>query len=388
MTDEPEHPEPPGPDDDGRSRRRAGVPTIAPSEPETVGPPPREAARGSERRRRRRRNGVTLAVVVALVLAPLLVVGGWFVWQLDPPGGAGDPVVVEIQPGWGSSEAGDALARDGVVGSSLAFQLWATRVGRRLPGGDVPAARGHGGASGGRRARSGPGVGARRPAHAAAPSRAHAARRSPHRVGALPGHTRGRVPRAWRESGVVRSRYQPAESASLEGLTWPDTYFVGERQTDEEILRMVVSEFDEQADAAGLADAPTAGLTPYEALISASLIQARGVRPTTPPRCPAVIVNRLRQGIPLQIDATLCYAKGGCPPVPTNADKQIDSPYNTYRVPGLPPDADHDRHRRGDASGGEPGRRPLPLLRDRRRRRHALRGRHSRGTRRTSVGSG
>ena len=72
MTDEPEHPEPPGPDDDGRSRRRAGVPTIAPSEPETVGPPPREAARGSERRRRRRRNGLTLAVVVALVLAPLL----------------------------------------------------------------------------------------------------------------------------------------------------------------------------------------------------------------------------------------------------------------------------------------------------------------------------
>ena len=41
--------------------------------------------------------------------------------------------------------------------------------------------------------------------------------------------------------------------------------------------------------------------------------------------------------MPLQIDATLCYAKGGCPPVPTNADKQIDSPYNTYRVTGLPP---------------------------------------------------
>jgi UPF0755 protein len=41
--------------------------------------------------------------------------------------------------------------------------------------------------------------------------------------------------------------------------------------------------------------------------------------------------------MPLQIDATLCYAKGGCPPVPSNADKQIDSPYNTYRVSGLPP---------------------------------------------------
>ena len=52
---------------------------------------------------------------------------------------------------------------------------------------------------------------------------------------------------------------------------------------------------------------------------------------------PGVIVNRLRRGMPLQIDSTLCYAKDGCPPAPTNADKQIDSPYNTYRVTGLPP---------------------------------------------------
>ena len=42
-------------------------------------------------------------------------------------------------------------------------------------------------------------------------------------------------------------------------------------------------------------------------------------------------------GMPLQIDSTLCYAKGGCPPVPTNADKAIDSPYNTYKISGLPP---------------------------------------------------
>ena len=41
--------------------------------------------------------------------------------------------------------------------------------------------------------------------------------------------------------------------------------------------------------------------------------------------------------MPLQIDATLCYAKGGCPPVPVDADKKIDSPYNTYKVVGLPP---------------------------------------------------
>ena len=51
----------------------------------------------------------------------------------------------------------------------------------------------------------------------------------------------------------------------------------------------------------------------------------------------AVVVNRLRQSMPLQIDSTLCYAKGGCPPLPTNADKKIPSPYNTYLNHGLPP---------------------------------------------------
>ena len=55
-----------------------------------------------------------------------------------------------------------------------------------------------------------------------------------------------------------------------------------------------------------------------------------------------MILNRLKEGMPLQIDATLCYAKGGCPPVPTDADRKIDSPYNTYKIERPPPDTDQD----------------------------------------------
>ena len=66
-------------------------------------------------------------------------------------------------------------------------------------------------------------------------------------------------------------------------------------------------------------------------------MQAEAGNAADAPKVAAVITNRLAQGTPLQIDATLCYSKGGCPPVPTNADKQVDSPYNTYRVTGLPP---------------------------------------------------
>ena len=49
--------------------------------------------------------------------------------------------------------------------------------------------------------------------------------------------------------------------------------------------------------------------------------------------------------MPLQIDSTLCYAKGGCPPLPTNADKKIDSPYNTYLNQCAAADADLQRDR-------------------------------------------
>jgi UPF0755 protein len=148
------------------------------------------------------------------------------------------------------------------------------------------------------------------------------------RVGQLKGHSReGFLQTA--ASGAVRSRFQPPEVTSLEGLTWPDTYFVGEHETDTEILNRIVTAFDEHAAAAGV--------TAYDTVKRASLIQAEAGATSDAPLVSAVIANRLARGMQLQIDATLCYAKGGCPPVPNNADKRIDSPYNTYRVTGLPP---------------------------------------------------
>src|SRR5262249_1876124 len=81
---------------------------------------------------------------------------------------------------------------------------------------------------------------------------------------------------------------------------------------------------------------PPNGFSAQQTLVVASLVQAEGTAADAP-NIAAVIVNRLRRGMALQIDATLCYAKGGCPPVPSAADESIDSPYNTYRVTGLPP---------------------------------------------------
>jgi UPF0755 protein len=122
---------------------------------------------------------------------------------------------------------------------------------------------------------------------------------------------------------------------SLEGLLFPDTYFVGAHWTDEQIIRLLVGQFDTVADKAGLANAQ--GLSPYQVVVAASLIQTEAKVAEDAPLISAVIRNRLTKGMPLQIDSTLCYAKGGCPPLPTDADKLINSPYNTYVIAALPP---------------------------------------------------
>jgi UPF0755 protein len=157
------------------------------------------------------------------------------------------------------------------------------------------------------------------------------------RVGKLEGKSAERFMDAVK-SNTVRSKYEPTDSTSLEGLTWPDTYAIGANETEAEILQKIVTQFDAKADAIGLASSgPTNGMTPYQALVSASLIEAEAGSKDDAPLISAVIVNRLKDNMPLQIDATLCYAKGGCPPVPTDSDRKLDSPYNTYKNMGLPP---------------------------------------------------
>jgi UPF0755 protein len=277
-----------------------------------------------------------VAAVIAVLVLPFVVIVGWFVWQLTPPGGEGAGVTVEIKPGWGTKEAGDALQTHGVIGSSLAFQIWSKVSGSGTFQAGTYSLR----ESMGVRAASD--ALARGPSTAAA-SANHTVLALPpglrleqiaDRVGALPGHDRAAF-LALAQSGQIRSKYQ-GDQPSVEGFTWPDTYFV-EGRTDEQILQTIVAQFDQHADALNLANAPSVGLTPQQALVVASLVQAEAGTAADAPKVAAVILNRLKQGMPLQIDATLCYAKGGCPPVPTNADKQIDSPYNTYRVTGLPP---------------------------------------------------
>ncbi len=288
-----------------------------------LGAPSRRA-----RRRGRRRHG-RLLLVLGLLALPFVVGAVWFWYQLDPIGSPGRPVTVTIPKGEGVSGIGDRLARRGVIGSSLAFSVYS-----RLSGSErIQAGR--------YRLRQDLGVRGAVDALERGPTQHFTALTLPpgltfaeiaDRIGALRGRSAARV-NELATSGTVRSRYEPAGTNSLEGLTWADTYSVEDHESEIDILRTIVRAFDRHATEIGLATAPD----PYRTVIVASLIQREAGVDEDRPLIAAVIENRLQADMPLQIDATVVYARGGGTAALTDADFARQSPYNTYRVRGLPP---------------------------------------------------
>lgn len=131
-----------------------------------------------------------------------------------------------------------------------------------------------------------------------------------------------------------------------EGYLFPSTYNIGPKDTAATLLRAMVDKWRATAEETGLAAAgQRLGKTPAEMMIIASLVEAEG-RGDAMPKIARVILNRLDgpgdQGGTngrLQIDATVNYALGrtGVVAVTTDETQNTDSPYNTYRVVGLPP---------------------------------------------------
>ena len=78
-------------------------------------------------------------------------------------------------------------------------------------------------------------------------------------------------------------------------------------------------------------------LTTYDVLIIASMIEREVQVPKERKLVAAVIYNRLHDGMPLQIDATIRYASGNFTKPLSPSELQLDSPYNTYTNSGLPP---------------------------------------------------
>lgn len=129
-----------------------------------------------------------------------------------------------------------------------------------------------------------------------------------------------------------------AGPAWLEGYLFPDTYRVFPGVSAHAVIEIMLHRFGEVAKELDLnAGAAKQGLTLHQAVTLASLVEREAKRGEERALIAGVLYNRYRRGMPLQVDATVEYALGGHRERIFYRDLQVDSPYNTYRVIGLPP---------------------------------------------------
>jgi len=129
--------------------------------------------------------------------------------------------------------------------------------------------------------------------------------------------------------------------ASLEGFLFPDTYLVRPTASAADILDKMLANFAARLPADYGAQVGARGLTLYQAITVASLIEREAVVDDERPLIASVIYNRLAAGQRLEIDATAQFVLGNASNWWPRLDgldlRSIVSPYNTYAVEGLPP---------------------------------------------------
>jgi cell division protein YceG involved in septum cleavage len=150
---------------------------------------------------------------------------------------------------------------------------------------------------------------------------------------------RGSYLKASRRSGLLNPAHfgAPHDTHSLEGFLFPATYELFAGASTRHLVELQLAAFHENFSPAQVRQARALRITPYELLIVASMVEREALLARDRPRVAAVIYNRLRLGMPLGIDSTIRYALHDYAKPLTEAQLQIDSPYNTRTHRGLPP---------------------------------------------------
>ena len=290
-------------------------------------------------RRSSRKRRILIAVSFTLLVG---LIGSGLVWrwvqqQIHPPGPEGEAVEFTIESGATTGEIAADLARQDIIRNPTIFRLWLNRNG----GGDFQA-----------------GIYDMHKhmdfADAVAVLRGPARTVTEFRVTVPPGLTiaqiKGRLlAQLQRFNGAeldaalanpdVTLTWAPPEASNREGIFFPDTYNLDERTASDE-LGLLVRMRDETEKVATQLDlggrAAALGVSAWQALVIASLVEREAKVDSDRAKIARVIYNRLQRDMNLEIDATVLYAVNRDRGL-TLDDLKIDSPYNTYKVKGLPP---------------------------------------------------
>jgi UPF0755 protein len=273
----------------------------------------------------------------------LLVIGGgalfgyrYYDGQVHQARRVGQPAVsVDISAGTGVSGIGEILAAKGLIGNTLVYEIYVRTSGLagRLEAGHYTIRGGS--------------------------SMADTLSAMSHAVGSqvsvtIPeGYTTRQIAEvlqakglfaapAYLEAAMNGTYNQPflagrTPGYGVEGYLFPDTYFFDTKATPAQIINAQLDEFGQKVPADLRQHAAAQHVTLSQAIVLASVVEREAQFDKDRPYVAAVFYNRLAQGVPLQSDATVGYAKGQASNAITEPDKLLNSPFNTYLHPGLPP---------------------------------------------------
>jgi uncharacterized YceG family protein len=308
----------------GMRRVRAGSPLATAAGAEA---PPRQHQHGIPSRR-----GVGRLFAVAALLAVLVI--AWFMYSLIQPlhGDGGKPIRVVIPNGLGASQIADLLETRGVVGSSFFFNLRTRIAGEResLHSGTFEL-------------REDMSYGAAIKALTTAPPppktikvtipEGRSAREAAPlvRQAGLEGDYLAATRRSARNLGAPRG------IDTLEGFLFPATYELKPGASVRRLVRDQLTAFRRNVDGVSLRRARAKNLTRYDVLIIASMVEREAGVAKDRRLISAVIYNRLKERMPLGIDATIRYRLNNWSRPLRVSELQADSAYNTRTRLGLPP---------------------------------------------------
>lgn len=261
----------------------------------------------------------------APLLAGLLALAGWTAWRVALARRAAAPVVAVLAPGTGARAAARELRAAGVVAAD-----WELLVALRLLRGTGRIQAGEYEFTGGE-------------TPLAVARMLVAGRVKRHEIRLPPGGTVPQLLRRLADDGLLPPT-DPATAGRLadryEGMLAPDTYLFSRPFDAEGILSRMESAGEARWTPAREARLGALGLTRREALIRASIVEKETALDAERPLVAGVIVNRLRAGMPLQMDPTNLYGAARAAPGTVASGREavrLDTPWSTYHRAGLPP---------------------------------------------------
>ena len=268
------------------------------------------------------------------VLAVLFVL--WSLGQLFQPfhGDGSGKVPVTVPKGSSVSEVGDLLSEKDVIDDSTLFQIRVTLAGKRseIYSGNFTLAHDMS-------------YGAAIDALSTPPVKRTLTVTIPE------GYSRPQAAQLVEEVGVpgsytkatVKSKYlNPAKyggkgAKDLEGFLFPDTFELKPNAPAADLVQLQLQDFQRRIKTVDMSYAKSKNLTVYDVLIIASMVEDEAGLDSQRKLVASVVYNRLREGMPLGIDATIRFATGNYTEPLTESELAIDSPYNSRTNVGLPP---------------------------------------------------